>query len=204
MFGGYERYVGLKLSQTYEAHPVTAAAPHRSRRRSAPGAEERSQRHQSPETVRAFGRRDSGAPLSPVHHRRRRLAEVIVVCRPPVGGVAERSRMARFEAGPDATILGQALYNDICTYLPDDILALSDRLSMLQGLELPKGFPSSITRWSSSARLSRTSSKSEILRRNISYAASPPHIFRADFDPQETGVRVADGRSGCATSCADI
>lgn len=136
LFGGYERYVGLKLSQTYERIPSPL------RRVIGPVAEALPEPKSGRNRINHLKRFVRSAGEIPA---RRYLQYITVVGEPlktslyaglPVTVSQNGHGLARFEAGPDATILGQALYNDICTYLPDDILALSDRLSMLQGLEL--------------------------------------------------------------------
>jgi asparagine synthase (glutamine-hydrolysing) len=136
LFGGYERYLGLKVSGQYSRLPSflrrRVVAPLVAR------LPERKDGHYTVNHLKRFVRSDGLSPSD------RYLDYISVfndslkrqVCRPGTlngGGAPDRE----FFDGPFATdLVDRALYHDFHTYLPEDILALSDRLSMHCGLEL--------------------------------------------------------------------
>jgi asparagine synthetase B (glutamine-hydrolysing) len=62
------------------------------------------------------------------------------VCRPGSlngrNGAIDPEDTQYFDTAYATDLLDRALYHDLHTYLPEDILAMSDRLSMYYGLEL--------------------------------------------------------------------
>jgi asparagine synthase (glutamine-hydrolysing) len=137
LFGGYERYLGLKLSGQYRRLPSFVR-----RGMVAPLVERLPERKDGHYTINHLKRfvRSADLPAS-----RRYLDYISVfneslkrqVCRPGTLNGGSDGRDGELFDGPFATgLVDRALYHDFHTYLPEDILALSDRLSMHYGLEL--------------------------------------------------------------------
>ncbi|PYR76545.1 MAG: asparagine synthase (glutamine-hydrolyzing) [Acidobacteria bacterium] len=137
LFAGYERYLGLKLSAQYERLPSFLR-----RGVVAPLVNKLAERQDGHYTVNHLKRfvRSAHLPAS-----RRYLDYVTVfnerlkqrVCRP--GALPDRDGATDtqlFEAPFAMDLLDRAAYHDLHSYVPEDILALSDRLSMRYGLEL--------------------------------------------------------------------
>jgi len=141
LFGGYERYLGLKLSAGYEwvpsllrDHVVHPAVERLAEQRNG---------HYSVNHAKRFIRSAGQSPAdryldyltvvgeSAKSRLLNRGALGAVVADPPA---AEFSR--RFNSAPADSLLDRAFYSDFQTHLPDDILTLTDRLSMAQGLEV--------------------------------------------------------------------
>lgn len=138
LFGGYERYFGLLLSQAYEAvprpvrrlliEPLSELLPARTRsmeqfrrfvRSAGRGCAERYQSYLSS--------LDSPARINLYSDEFRQQM-------PFANTEALGTRF--FDLARAGSVVDRALFQDLKMYLPDDILALSDRLSMLHSLEL--------------------------------------------------------------------
>jgi asparagine synthase (glutamine-hydrolysing) len=139
LFAGYERHLGLKMSATYRRVPGFLR-----RRVVKPLVDAIPERRDGRYTVNHLKRfvRSAELPSS-----RRYLDYVTIfdaaakrrIYRPEAlaGGVPDRSGDTRFfDAAAGADDVERALNHDMHTYLPEDILALSDRLSMRHALEL--------------------------------------------------------------------
>jgi len=140
LFGGYERHLGLKLSAHYDRLPGFVRSG-----MIAPIVNSLPERQDGHYTVDHLKRFVRSAELPP---SRRYVDYVTVfseslkrqVCRP--GSLNGRNggfdpEDTQYFDTPHATdLLDRALYHDLHTYLPEDILAMSDRLSMYYGLEL--------------------------------------------------------------------
>ncbi len=137
LFGGYERHLGLKLSAHYDRVPAFVRNG-----LVAPVVNRLPERRDGHYTVNHLKRFVRSAGLSPA---RRYLDYTTVfsdalkraVCRPgSLNGSAGAVDTEYFDTPFASNLVDRALYHDIHTYLPEDILALSDRLSMQHGLEL--------------------------------------------------------------------
>jgi asparagine synthase (glutamine-hydrolysing) len=141
LFGGYERYLALKLSRTYERCPRLFR-----KHLINPLVERLPERRNGHYTVNHVKRFIRSAGMSPGG----RYLEYLTVFgdsmkrrllnREAFGGLTADSPSSdftkRFNDAPAETLLDRAFYSDFRTHLPDDILALTDRLSMAQGLEV--------------------------------------------------------------------
>lgn len=140
LFGGYERHLGLKLSAHYDRLPAFVRsgviAPVVNSLR------ERKDGHYTIDHLKRFVR-SAGLPPS------RRYVDYVTVfsealkrrvCRPAAlngrHGQIDPFNTQFFDTPFAGDIVDRALYHDLHTYLPEDILAMSDRLSMHYGLEL--------------------------------------------------------------------
>jgi asparagine synthase (glutamine-hydrolysing) len=138
LFAGYERYLGLKLSAQYDRLPgflrrglierLVDAIP------------ERSDGHYTVNHMKRFMR---GAAL-PLDQRYEGYVSIFstseraALLGPSRDGKAPAVLSTRdlFNSDAAQAPLDRALYQDIHTYLPEDILALSDRLSAYHALEV--------------------------------------------------------------------
>jgi len=138
LFAGYDRYLGLLLSQAYEAipwpvrrqivEPLTGRLPTWTRsierlRRFVASAE----RDQALRYQRYMSSLDSRS--------RRNLYSQAFRSRMPFTHT-ENLGTRFFNRAGGVSLVDKALFQDLKMYLPDDILALSDRLSMYHSLEL--------------------------------------------------------------------
>lgn len=140
-FAGYERYLGLQLQKRYQAFPGFVrnglVSPLVSRLREPKGGGSR---------VNHLKRFVAAGALPPSHvyqsyirsmppAERRRLYSPDVAANIDFDFVEHLGR-AHFERLAEGDWLDRALYQDLKMYLPDDILALSDRVGMHHSLEL--------------------------------------------------------------------
>jgi asparagine synthase (glutamine-hydrolysing) len=139
LFGGYERYLGLKLSGRYQRVP-----PFVRRHIIGPLIDRLPERQDGHYTVNHLKRFVRAGELPPSS---RYLNYVTVfnealkrqLCVPGMfdrGSADGASDAQHFNSPVASDLIDRALNHDFNTYLPDDILALSDRLSMRSGLEL--------------------------------------------------------------------
>ena len=139
LFGGYERHLGLKLSAGYDRVPAFVR-----RRMIGPLVDSLPERRDGHYTINHLKRFVRAAELPAP---RRYLNYVTVfnetlkrqICGAGVldydgDGVGSDTR--HFDSPAAQDLVDRALNHDINTYLPEDILALSDRLSMRCSLEL--------------------------------------------------------------------
>jgi asparagine synthase (glutamine-hydrolysing) len=138
LFAGYERYLGLKLSAAYHALPAMLR-----RRVVEPIVERLPERRDGRYTINHLKRFVRSAGLSSAH----RYLDYITIFnddlkrrlyRPEALGAAGMNGhdTSLFDAPAAGDLVDRALNHDMHTYLPEDILALSDRLSMRHALEL--------------------------------------------------------------------
>jgi asparagine synthase (glutamine-hydrolysing) len=137
LFGGYERHLGLKLSAGYDRLPSFVR-----RRMIGPLVNSLPERRDGHYTINHLKRfvRAAELPAS-----RRYLNYVTVfnetlkrrLCADgTLGGDVAAVDTRHFDSPAASDLVDRALNHDINTYLPEDILALSDRLSMQNSLEL--------------------------------------------------------------------
>jgi asparagine synthase (glutamine-hydrolysing) len=136
LFAGYERHLGLELSLAYDRVPLVFRSAMAPLGQALPEPRDGGNRVNH---LKRFLRSSEEPPA------RRYLRYTTVMDdtlkdtlykSPALEATRNRNEVARFGAGPEASALSQALYHDSSTYLPDDILTLTDRLSMLHSLEL--------------------------------------------------------------------
>jgi asparagine synthase (glutamine-hydrolysing) len=139
LFGGYERHLGLKLSAGYDRVPSFVR-----RRLIGPLVDSLPERRDGHYTINHLKRFVRAAELPAP---RRYLNYVTVfdealkrrICSPGAldhDGEGQAGDTRHFDSPAARDLVDRALNHDINTYLPEDILALSDRLSMQCGLEL--------------------------------------------------------------------
>jgi asparagine synthase (glutamine-hydrolysing) len=139
LFGGYERHLGLKLSARYDRVPSFVR-----RRMIGPLVNSLPERRDGHYTINHLKRFVRAAELPAP---RRYLNYVTVfnealkrrVCVDHAldsRGYRDAEDTRHFESAAASDLVDRALNHDINTYLPEDILALSDRLSMQNSLEL--------------------------------------------------------------------
>jgi asparagine synthase (glutamine-hydrolysing) len=141
LFGGYHRYRGLLLSRDYDRvpgflrrgviDPLVQMLP------------EPAGGHDRIDHMKRFSR---AACLPPAERYLGYVSSLDIDGRrglysPELGGRVDYAQTSRvmtdpFHACGSNDILDRAFYTDLKTYLPDDILCLSDRLSMWHSLEL--------------------------------------------------------------------
>ena len=141
LFAGYDRYLGLSLSQVYSRMPGFL------RNRVFSGLSQMipstSNTHYMLGHIKRFIRMSGGDEAAryrqytlslPDHVRAQLYAPEIL------GGIqmaeTEELGIRHFKSLKDASIVDRALYQDLKSYLPEDVLTLSDRLSMHHSLEL--------------------------------------------------------------------
>ena len=138
LFAGYERYLGLKLSAAYQTLPAVLR-----RRVLEPLVERLPERRDGRYTINHLKRFVRSAGLPSAHRYlnyvtifnddlKRRIYRREALAAAPVNG----HDTSLFDAPAGDDLIDRALNHDIHTYLPEDILALSDRLSMRHALEL--------------------------------------------------------------------
>ncbi|NKE72130.1 asparagine synthase (glutamine-hydrolyzing) [Candidatus Manganitrophus noduliformans] len=141
LFGGYERYLGLTLSQFYQKIPplITKAIIQPLVGR----IPEQQSGHYLINHLKRFVRSVDGDPASRYQRYMSALDDSARGKLYSEGlqkeiNVAQTERLGTryFNALRNDQILDRAFYQDFKMYLPDDILALSDRLSMHHSLEL--------------------------------------------------------------------
>ncbi len=139
LFGGYERHLGLKLSAGYDRVPSFVR-----RRMIGPLVDSLPERRDGHYTINHLKRFVRAAELPAP---RRYLNYVTVfneamkrrVCAAGAldhDGEGQAGDTRHFDSPAAHDLVDRALNHDINTYLPEDILALSDRLSMQCSLEL--------------------------------------------------------------------
>ena len=140
-FAGYERYLGFRLSETAPRAPwrllLRAAAPLVNALREESGGHYR---------VNHLKRFVAAAGLPPSerwqrYHALFPSADRRALYRPAIASqidfeAVDRAGRRYYEQCDAADPLDRALYQDIKMYLPDDILALTDRVGMWHSLEL--------------------------------------------------------------------
>jgi asparagine synthase (glutamine-hydrolysing) len=139
LFGGYERHLGLKLSGSYDRLPrflrTRVVAPLVNQ------LPERKDGHYTINHIKRFVRAAELPPSARYLDYGKVFSEQLKarVCRPgTLARLNERDPAADtsyFDTG-SGDLVARALNHDIHTYLPEDVLALSDRVSMQYGLEL--------------------------------------------------------------------
>ena len=196
-FAGYERYLGFRLSQTASQFPwqlmLRAAAPLVNSLREEGGGHYR---------VNHLKRFVAAAELPPAERWqryqalfpadfRRTLYRPAIASQIDFEAVDQAGR--RYYDQCDATDpLDRALYQDIKMYLPDDILALTDRVGMWHSLELRVPFIDHTllefcARIPSKLKL-RRGEKKYLLRE-----ASRSLILRIGAESSQAGICIADG-----------
>lgn len=140
-FAGYERYLGFQWSAAAQRFPWRQLA-RASRPLVARVREQRSGHHRVNHAKRFLEAVDLPAHLRwQRYHAIFPQAERRLLYRPEVAreidfDAVDRAGWKHFEALEGADPLDRALYQDIKMYLPDDILALTDRVGMAHSLEL--------------------------------------------------------------------
>lgn len=144
VFAGYERYLGFGLSRQYRRLPLGPGK--RMLRSFVEGLPERADGHYTVNHMKRFVRSASLPPdlcyfgfvtkmnanvqeslfADPARHNRH-----LEVCRDII-----RYHFNSSNVSGEADSLDRAFYCDIKTYLPEDILAVTDRMSMLHALEV--------------------------------------------------------------------
>lgn len=141
LFAGYDRYLGLAVSALYERvprfvrnlliRPLVQMLP------------EHAAGHHSVNHAKRFVRSSDSEPAYRYQGYLAVLPEAVKrefysdsVWRQMNHGSAEQLGLKYFMTAESDDLLEKALYQDYKMYLPDDILALSDRLSMHHSLEL--------------------------------------------------------------------
>lgn len=141
LFGGYHRYRGLRLSQDYDQVPAFVRRylvdPILQRLPEPAGGNDRV------DHIKRFSR---AACLPPAERYLGYVSSLDIAGRRrlyarDLAGRIDFEQTSAVMTGPfnacgSRDILDRAFYTDLKTYLPDDILALSDRLSMWHSLEL--------------------------------------------------------------------
>jgi asparagine synthase (glutamine-hydrolysing) len=136
LFGGYERYVGLQLGETFQRIPqVLRRATARLLRSSLTG---NGLSHGNDRVKRFLA---AGDMLLAERYRSFIVAfsDARVILHPDAYGSLSSKSHRYDEVVSDLTIcnpLDLALFADLYLYLPDDLLALSDRMSMAHSLEV--------------------------------------------------------------------
>ena len=135
LFAGYERHLGLKLSTQYARMPAWM------RQRLTAVINRLPERRDGRYVVNHVKRFVRSAELAPPLRYRNYIAvfnEELKrrICTNEINGGQSGDAMEFFDARADRDVVAGALNHDIHTYLPEDILALTDRLSMRHGLEL--------------------------------------------------------------------
>ena len=140
-FAGYERYLGFRLSQTASQFPwrvmLRAAAPLVNALREESGGHYRVnhlKRFVAAAQLPAAERWQRYQALFPADFRRS-LYQPAIASQIDFDAV-DRAGRRYYDACGAADPLDRALYQDIKMYLPDDILALTDRVGMWHSLEL--------------------------------------------------------------------
>ena len=141
LFAGYDRYLGLSLSQTYSRIPgflrntVFSALSHM--------IPSTSNTHYLLGHIKRFIRMSGGDEAARYRQYTLSLPDYVraELYAPQVLGdiqwaVTEDLGIRHFKSLKDASIVDRALYQDLKSYLPEDVLTLSDRLSMHHSLEL--------------------------------------------------------------------
>jgi asparagine synthase (glutamine-hydrolysing) len=140
LFAGYRRHIGHLLGSRYRMVPAPAR---RALAALARGLREPEDGGLAVSRVKRFLASAEGAPQRRLLEYVSRMAdgERTALYHPDIrrsiGGTASRDRFdALYDAGHRPAGLNAGLYLDVKTFLADDILALSDRLSMAHSLEI--------------------------------------------------------------------
>lgn len=143
LFAGYERYLGVKLQSVYNGLPLFFR---KSLATIVGRFPERADGHYTVNHIKRFSRSSLLPPdqayygfISKINPRlkeiffadAREYKEHFDNCRELVVGQFNSPNVSQ-----DASPLDRALYCDIKTYLPEDILAVTDRMSMIHSLEV--------------------------------------------------------------------
>jgi asparagine synthase (glutamine-hydrolysing) len=141
LFGGYERYLGLTLSQFYEKIPSLLTKG--MIQPLVEGIPEQKSGHYLINHLKRFIRSADADPsvryqryLSSLDDSVKGIFYSKAVQKEINAAQTERLGTRYFDASRSDQLLDRAFYQDFRMYLPDDILALSDRLSMYHSLEL--------------------------------------------------------------------
>ncbi|MBI4400202.1 MAG: asparagine synthase (glutamine-hydrolyzing) [Nitrospirae bacterium] len=141
LFGGYPRYLGMRLAEPYARLPVAARAWVSA--------------HIAPWLPEGHGNRDQVGRLKRFLREGHQPAAIqylrwITFLPPEWGssafspefleqaewGAVDRAYSAAFDSWPSQDLADRAMGLDLQTYLPDDLLRMGDRLSMAHSLEL--------------------------------------------------------------------
>jgi asparagine synthase (glutamine-hydrolysing) len=138
LFGGYERHLGLQLGALYGRVPSPVRRLLLSLLNRLP---ERRDGHHTVNHLKRFARAAHLAPspryLGYLSVFDAPLRERLCAREGRAGGAdGAGTDMRFFESRSGSDLLARALHHDTHTYLPDDVLALTDRLSMHHSLEL--------------------------------------------------------------------
>lgn len=141
LFAGYERYLGMRLSSTYQYLP--AALRKHVIRRVVDLIPERADGHYTINHLKRFVR-SGDLPAARRYLGFTSLGTPEAMASLLTGGAVRAEHFdacmermsATFENAPAEDALDRALYLDFKTYLPEDILACTDRMSMLHSLEV--------------------------------------------------------------------
>ena len=138
LFGGYERYLGMKMSIVYDAFPIHFQD--KLFKALIEKIPERKDGHYTVNHIKRFFRGVADAPKeryykfisimqgTDLFKNERAVRDSIEYCKASV--------MKYFKKKNATDPLDKVFYCDIKTYLPEDILALTDRVSMLNSLEV--------------------------------------------------------------------
>ena len=139
LFGGYKRHLGIKLANAYRLlpqalrrHVIAPAVGHIPEGLVAGDAVDHLKRFVATYGGDAASHYQSYMATLPEHQRR-----LLYSSNPPVDLAATAGVITRsFSASGDPDSVQSALRTDLAVYLPDDVLTLTDRLSMWHSLEV--------------------------------------------------------------------
>lgn len=140
LFGGYERYLGIKINDIYRRIPSVLrnaiVAPLVNR------LPELRNGHYTVNHIKRFVRSANGSSAQcykdyvSVFGRESESSLFRPEAQSQIAQAGAGDAEAYFDSPYAQDVVDRAMYQDIHTYLPEDILALSDRLSMYHSLEL--------------------------------------------------------------------